>query len=278
MKRLLITRLLNQWPWPVLAAAVSIAILAPLLQTQDPYAQSLLARNLGPSAQHWLGTDSFGRDMLARLIAGTRLTLWVAVASTCIAFIGGVGLGAIGCLVGGAVRTVIYAGFDMVLTMPPILLSLALMVALGVGTGSVIMAVGIAYMPLFAYVTKAIHERESAAGYVTAARVIGVPPFAIAWRHVLPNAIGTLLTQVAIVMPRAITTESVLSFFGMGVAPDVPTWGRIIATAAGFAEQAPYSLLFPVLALALTTLSLSLVGTRLRERLDPLSKQMASGG
>ncbi|NVZ67454.1 ABC transporter permease subunit, partial [Pseudomonas gingeri] len=104
-----------------------------------------------------------------------------------------------------------------------------------------------------------------------------VSPLAIAWRHVLPNAVGTLLTQIAIVMPRAITTESVLSFVGMGVAPDVPTWGRIIATATGFAEQAPFSLLFPVLALALTTLSLSLVGNRLRENLDPLSKHRAAG-
>lgn len=144
-------------------------------------------------------------------------------------------------------------------------------------TSSVILAVGIAFMPLFAYVTRAVYERESAAGYVTAARVIGVSPLAIAWRHVMPNAIGTLLTQIAIVMPRAITTESVLSFFGMGVAPDVPTWGRIIASAAGFAEQAPLSLLFPVLALALTTLSLSMVGNRMREHFDPLSKPLASG-
>ncbi|MCW2271845.1 ABC transporter permease [Pseudomonas sp. JUb96] len=270
-------RIIKQWPWLVLGTAVLIALLAPLLATQDPYAQSLLARNLAPSAQHWLGTDSFGRDILARLVAGTRLTLLVAVAATCIAFMGGVGLGLIGCLAGGITRTVIYAGFDMILTLPAILLSLALMVALGVGTSSVILAVGIAFMPLFAYVTRAVYERESAAGYVTAARVIGVSPLAIAWRHVMPNAIGTLLTQIAIVMPRAITTESVLSFFGMGVAPDVPTWGRIIASAAGFAEQAPLSLLFPVLALALTTLSLSMVGNRMREHFDPLSKPLASG-
>ncbi|MGY2198009.1 ABC transporter permease [Pseudomonas gingeri] len=271
------SRVIRQWPWLVLGVAVLIAILAPLLPIQDPYYQNLLARNLAPSTHHWLGADSFGRDILARLITGTRLTLIVAVAATGIAFFGGVGLGLIGCLAGGVTRAVIYGGFDMILTMPAILLSLALMLALGVGTGSVIIAVGIAYMPLFAYVARAIHERESAAGYVTAARVIGVSPLAIAWRHVLPNAVGTLLTQIAIVMPRAITTESVLSFFGMGVAPDVPTWGRIIATATGFAEQAPFSLLFPVLALALTTLSLSLVGNRLRENLDPLSKQRAAG-
>jgi ABC-type dipeptide/oligopeptide/nickel transport system permease subunit len=271
------SRLIKQWPWLILGIALMIALLAPLLPIQDPYYQSLLARNLAPTSQHWLGTDSFGRDILARLVAGTRLTLIVAVAATSIAFLGGVGLGIIGCVAGGVSRGVIYAGFDIIRTMPPILLSLALMVALGVGTGSVILAVGTAYMPLFAYVTRAIHERESAAGYVTAARVIGVSATSIAWRHVLPNAIGTLLTQIAIVMPRAITTESVLSFFGMGVAPDVPTWGRIIATAVSFAEEAPFSLLFPVLALALTTLSLSLVGNRLRDSLDPLNKQLAAG-
>lgn len=169
-------RFLRQWPWLVLGIAVAIALFAPLLPTQDPYVQNLLARNLGPGAQHWLGTDSFGRDILARLVAGTRLTLIVALAATGIALVGGVGLGILGCVAGGVTRGVIYAGFDINRTMPTILLSLALMVALGVGTGSVILAVGIAYMPLFAYVTRAVHERESVAGYVTAARVIGVSP------------------------------------------------------------------------------------------------------
>jgi len=193
----------------------------------------------------------------------------VAACAAAIALAGGAGLGIAACLAGRPARALVYAIFDMIRTLPPILLSLALMVSLGVGTLSVILAVGIAFMPLFGYVARAVYEREMASGYVTAARVLGIGGATIAWRHVLPNAAGALLTQLAIVVPRAVVTESVLSFFGLGVSPDVPTWGRIIATSVAFAEQAPTSLLFPVLALALTTLSLSVAGNRLRERFDP---------
>ena len=244
-------------PWVLLAVALTAAAIGPLLPGLDPYHQDLLARNLPPGPGHWLGTDS-------------RLTLLVAVCSAGIALLGGAGLGLMGCVAGGPARGAVYAAFDMIRTLPPILLSLALMVSLGVGTLSVILAVGIAFMPLFGYVARAVYEREMASGYVAAARVLGIAPAAIAWRHVLPNAAGALLTQVAIVVPRAIVTESVLSFFGLGVSPDVPTWGRIIATAVSYAEQAPASLLLPVLALALTTLSLSVLGNRLRDRFDPL--------
>jgi ABC-type dipeptide/oligopeptide/nickel transport system permease subunit len=254
----------------VVGISVLLAVFGASLLSQDPLSQNLLARNLGPSAAHWLGTDSFGRDIAARLVAGTRLTLVVALLASLLALVGGAGLGLAGCVIGGRTRALVYAGFDIVRTMPPILLSLALMVALGVGTSSVILAVGIAFMPLFAYVARAVYEREMASGYVAAARVIGAGPWAIAGRHVLPNMLGAMLTQVAIVLPRAVTTESVLSFFGLGVAPEVPTWGRIIATSVEFAEQAPTSLLFPVLALALLTLSLAVVGDRLRKHLDPL--------
>jgi peptide/nickel transport system permease protein len=271
-----VTRVLRHWPWVLLGAALLVAAFGPVLPGQDPYYQDLLARNLAPSARHWLGTDSFGRDVLARLVAGTRLTLIVAVCSAGIALLGGAAAGLAACVAGRVIRAVVYAGFDMIRTLPPILLSLALMVALGVGTASVVLAVGIAFMPLFGYVGRAVYEREMAAGYVLAARVLGASPAVIAWRHVLPNAAGALLTQLAIVVPRAIVTESVLSFFGLGVSPDVPTWGRIIAAAVPFAEQAPLSLLFPVLALALTSLSLSIAGNRLRGRFDPLSQPISS--
>jgi ABC-type dipeptide/oligopeptide/nickel transport system permease subunit len=256
--------------YAMVAVSLLVAACGSALLALDPLEQNLLSRNLAPTAAHWLGTDNFGRDVYARMIAGTRLTIVVAFLATVLALAGGAILGMIGCIVGGLLRTVIYAAFDIVRTMPPILLSLALMVALGVGTSSVILAVGIAYMPLFAYVARAVYEREMASGYVSAARVIGAGPWAIATRHVLPNITGAMLTQIAIVLPRAVTTESVLSFFGLGVSPEVPTWGRVIASAVEFAEQTPTALLFPVLALAMLTLSLAVVGDRLREHFDPL--------
>ena len=262
-----------QWHWlayAVVAASVMVAVFGPSLLTQDPFAQDFLARNLGPSAGHWLGTDSFGRDTAARLISGTRLTLTVSILATLLALAGGAGIGLIGCVIGGRTRAVVYAGFDIVRTMPAILLSLALMVALGIGTRSVIVAVGVAFMPLFAYLARAVYEREMASGYVAAARVIGAGPWAIAVRHVLPNMLGALLTQVAIILPRAVVTESVLSFFGLGAAPEIPTWGRIIASAVEFAEAAPASLMCPVIALASLSLALAVTGDRLRRRFDPL--------
>lgn len=269
------TRRRRHVPWHWLAYAIAglallMAALGPALLQHDPLAQSFLIRNQPPSAAHWLGTDSFGRDTAARLIAGTRLTLGVSILSTLLALAGGAGLGLIGCVLGARPRALIYALFDMVRTMPAILLSLALMVALGIGVRSVVVAVGISFMPLFAYVSRAVYEREMTAGYVDAARVLGAGPWTIAYRHVLPNMLGALLTQVAIVLPRAVVIESVLSFFGLGASPEVPTWGRIIASAVEFAEQAPASLLFPVLALALLTLSLAVAGDRLRRCLDPL--------
>lgn len=272
-------RYLIRWHWfayAVVVLSVLIAVFGSALLTQDPIGQDLLARNSAPSSAHWLGTDNFGRDVFARMVAGTRLTVLVAFLASALALMGGAGLGIIGCVAGGPVRALIYAAFDIVRTMPPILLSLALMVALGIGTGSVILAVGIAYMPMFAYVARAVYQREMASGYVDAARVIGAGRWAIASRHVLPNIAGALLTQIAIVLPRAVTTESVLSFFGLGVSPEVPTWGRVIATAVDFAEQTPTSLLFPVLALALLTLSLAVVGNHLRSHFDPL-RPMTSG-
>ncbi|GAA5231960.1 ABC transporter permease [Verticiella sediminum] len=269
---------LSRWPWAVLAAIVLVALAGPWLAGHDPYAQDLLARNQPPSPAHWLGTDNFGRDLLSRLVAGTGLTLLVALGASLLALVGGAGLGIAACALGRPARAIVFAGFDIVRTLPAILLALALMVAMGVGTASVILAVGVAFMPQFGYVARAVYERETASGYVLAARTLGVAPATIAWRHIMPNAAGALLTQLAIILPRTIVTESVLSFFGLGVSPDEPTWGRIIATAVPYAERAPSALLFPVLALALTSLALSLAGNQLRLRYDPLQRPTAAQG
>jgi ABC-type dipeptide/oligopeptide/nickel transport system permease subunit len=249
----------------VLAVVVLAGLAAALGFTQDPYAQDILARNQGPSATHWLGTDQFGRDLLARLTTGAGMTLWVAICATLVALLGGAGVALLACVAGGWLRAGVFMVFDLLRTMPSLLVALALMTAAGAGTTSVVFSIGLTFAPLFAYVASAAYDRERVAGYVTAARLLGGSSRWVAWRHVLPNVTGALITQVAIVMPRAITTESVLSFLGMGVAPDTPTWGRIIAAASAFAEQAPSSLALPVILLALTTLSISVIGHSVRD-------------
>jgi len=262
----------SAWPWALLAVLAATGLAAALGLTQDPYAQDFMARNQGPSPAHWLGTDQFGRDLMSRLMAGAWLTLSVAAGATLMALLGGAGVALAACMIGGWVRAAVFTVFDLLRTLPPILVGLAIMTALGAGTVTVIFAIGLTFAPLFAYIASAAYDRERLAGYAMAARLMGGSTLSVAWRHMLPNIAGALITQAAIVMPRAVTTESVLSFLGVGVAPDTPTWGRIIAAASEYAEEAPLSLAVPVLTLACTTLALSLIGHRLRraERLDPV--------
>ncbi|NKE43855.1 ABC transporter permease [Roseomonas frigidaquae] len=257
----------------ILAAALLVAILGPMLVPHDPLVQELAARNAPPDALHWLGRDHLGRDILARLAAGTRISLAVALGATLLAVLVGAGLGLAAEALGRWPSFLVFGAFDMVRALPSILLALTLMVALGVGMAPLILALGIAFAPHMALVARAAWRRESAAGYVAAARVMGAAPLATLRRHVLPNIAGALVTQASIIMPRAITTESVLSFFGLGVAPETPSWGRMISGATRFAEAAPHAVLAPVLALCLVTLGFALAGDRLRLALDPLRER-----
>ncbi|AWB34877.1 ABC transporter permease [Orrella marina] len=266
MARQIVSKTMSKyWPWTVLTIVVVAGLLSTFGLTQDPYAQDFMARNQGPGADHWLGTDQFGRDLLARLMAGAWLTLGVSASATAVALAAGAGIALFACRTGGLFRQTVFTVFDLLRTLPAILVGLVIMTAMGAGTLTVILAVGLTFAPLFAYITSATYDRERVAGYAVAARLMGGTSTWVAWRHMLPNMTGALITQIAIVLPRAITTESVLSFLGVGVAPDIPTWGRIIAAASDYAEQAPWSLATPVLILAGTTLTLSVIGHRLRD-------------
>lgn len=259
----------------ILGLALLFAMLGPSVVPHDPLTQDLAARNAPPDAVHLLGRDHLGRDVLARLAAGTRISLAVALGATLLALLLGAGLGLATEALGRWPSFLLFGTFDMVRAMPSILLALTLMVALGVGIWPLIIALGVAYAPHLALVARAVWRREDASGYVAAARVMGAAPLATLWRHVLPNIAGALVTQAAIIMPRAITTESVLSFFGLGVSPETPSWGRMISGASRFAESAPHAVLAPVLALCVVTLGFALVGDRLRLALDPLRDHKA---
>jgi peptide/nickel transport system permease protein len=257
----------------ILAVALVVAVLGPSLLPHDPLAQSLSVRNAPPDATHWLGRDHLGRDIAARLAAGTRISLLVALGATLLSVVLGAGLGLVAEASGRWASFAVFGAFDMVRALPSILLAMTLMVALGTGMAPLVLALGIAFAPHMAMVARAAWRRETASGYVAAARVMGAPRLATLGRHILPNVAGALVTQAAIVVPRAITTESVLSFFGLGVAPETPSWGRMIAGAARFAEAAPHAVLAPVAALCLVTLGFALLGNRLRLALDPLRER-----
>lgn len=256
----------------IVTVALVIALIGPWLYTHDPYDQDFAAMAAAPSLEHWFGTDELGQDVYSRLLLGCRLSLLIGISAALVSVLAGGALGLAAVSVGGAVEFTAFALIDLVRAMPGILFALAMVVALEPGTFSVVLALGISFAPIFARVVRATYERESAMPYVAAARTFGAGPLRAAFRHVLPNIAGALITQFAIIVPRCIVLESVLSFLGLGVSPETPTWGRMIASGITTIEEAPFAALAPVVALSLLTLGLSLIGDRVRLLFDPLRR------
>ncbi|HZX82835.1 MAG TPA: ABC transporter permease, partial [Reyranella sp.] len=229
-----------------------------------------------PGPEHWLGTDHIGRDVFSRLVMGARTTLLVGFGGAFAAFVFGAGFGLIALSLGRVSEAILFGAIDLVRAMPGVLLALLLIVALGEGVGPVTIALGISFAPFFAYVARAIYHREAAKDYVAAARLFGGDPLHVLRVHLAPNLIGVLVTQTAILLPRCIVTESVLSFLGLGSSPDSPTWGRMVAEGSRYIELAPHAILAPVLAIILLTLSLSFFGDTVRRKLDPLREEAGS--
>jgi ABC-type dipeptide/oligopeptide/nickel transport system permease subunit len=256
----------------IVLAIVALATIAPLIARYDPLYQDLLTIYAPPSAEHLLGVDHLGRDVLSRLLMGARTTLLVGFGGMLVAFTLGaaVALGALA--LGRVAETIVFGAIDLIRAMPGILLALLFIVALGSGLVPVAFALGISFAPLVAYVARAAYKREMAQDYVRAASVFGGSRRHILTHHVLPNIVGGLVTQAAIVLPRCVVSESVLSFLGLGSQPDAPTWGRMVADASTAIASAPHAALAPVVAIVLLTVSLSMVGDALRVRLDPLRR------
>jgi ABC-type dipeptide/oligopeptide/nickel transport system permease subunit len=262
----------SPWRMPLLLLGLValLALLGPLLAPQDPLWQDLAARNVTPQPGAWLGTDNLGRDVLSRLLAGARITVLVAAGASALALTVGAGLGLAALAAGTVPAALVFGLIDMIRALPAVLLGLALMVALGTGVGPVTIAIGLSLAPTVAVVARQAWLREREAAYVEAAVASGTHPAVILRRHIAPNVAGALITQAAIILPRAVTTESVLSFLGLGVSPETPTWGRMIAAGLPFVERAPHAVLAPVIALSLLTLVLALAGDRIRLAADPL--------
>ena len=254
----------------LLAVIALVAVAAPWIVPYDPLDQDLLAINHAPDAAHWLGTDHIGRDVLSRLLIGARTTLAVGLGGAAAAFVLGAALGLAALALGRVTEAIVFGGIDLVRAMPNVLLALLVIVAFGAGLGPVAIALGISFAPFFAYVARATYRREIAQDYVRAARTFGGSTTHILRLHVLPNLVGGLVTQAAILLPRCVVTESVLSFLGLGSSPDAPTWGRMVADASRYIEAAPHAAVAPVCALVTLTVSLSLIGDHVRRQLDPL--------
>jgi peptide/nickel transport system permease protein len=252
----------------LLAVLVIAAVLAPWLTGTDPNAMRVRLRFRPPSAAAWFGTDNYGRDVFARVLYGARLSLTIGLSVALMS-------GAIGALIGVAAAWFrrldawLMRVMDALLAFPAILLAIGISAALGPQAISVIVALGIAYVPRTARIVRAstlvIREME----YVEAARVAGAGHLWVILRHVLPNALGPLIVQMTFVFAYAILAEAALSFLGIGPPPPAPSWGNIIAEGRDYSLEAWWIMLFPGAAISLAALGANLLGDGLRDVLDP---------
>ena len=246
------------------------AIFAPLLAPADPSRLDLPHRLASPSPHHPFGTDELGRDILARILFGARISLLVAVSVVSISVLVGVLAGSLAGFYGGLADTVlnVYVS-NAFLALPGILLAISFVAFLGPGLGNVIVALAISswvgYARLVRAQVMAVKERE----FVDAARALGSSDLRLLTRHILPNIVQPLIVQAAIGMAGAVLAEATLSFLGLGVPPPAPSWGAMLNDARSHLFDSPHLLLFPALAVMLLVLSFNFLGDALRDYLDP---------
>jgi len=253
----------------VVLAAVAVALLAPRLAPYDPLKQDLGNALARPDRAHLLGTDNVGRDVLSRVMWGTRISLVAGFVSVVIAAVAGSLLGLLAGYWGGRADGLLMRLMDAVLAFPPLVLALALGGVLGAGLTGVLIALGVVYTPTFARLMRGQVLTIRAREYVEAARVLGAPGWRIAWRHVLPNAATPIVVQASLSVAFAILAEASLSFLGLGIQPPDASWGSMINAGRGYLQQAPWIVFGPGAALFLTVLGLNFLGDAVRDALDP---------
>ena len=253
----------------LLGIVVIAAITAPIIAPYDPIATAPRESLQGSSLEHLLGTDQLGRDVLSRIIFGSRTSIMVGVVAVGLAMVVGVPLGLISGYFGGLIDHVIMRTMDAVIAFPALVLALAIVGALGPGTFQIMVAIGISSVPLYARLTRGqvltIREQD----YVHAARSLGASDLRVIARHVLPNSLSPLIVQGSLGVAFAILAEAGLSFLGVGVQPPSPTWGGMLSKALPLIERAPLLSIYPGIAIFLTVLAINTLGDALRDVLDP---------
>lgn len=253
----------------VFLAVVVMALFANVIAPHDPLAQGIGPSLEGPSLKHWAGTDSFGRDILSRIIHGARIALAVGILAVLLAMAVGVTLGLISGYYGGVVDAIIMRVMDGLFAFPIIILAIAMMAIMGFGVRNVIIAVAVGFIAPFARVTRGDVLAVKEEPYIEAARLAGVGNLTIIFRHVLPNVLAPIIVQGALRVSGAIIIEAGLSFLGLGPPPPTPVWGSMIAEGRNFIVMAPHISTIPGIALMLTVVGLNLFGDGLRDTLDP---------
>ena len=254
----------------IIVAVVGIsAFCAPLISPYDPLATDLYGRLKPPSLQHPLGTDNLGRDLLSRIIWGARVSLKVGVISVGIGMTAGVLIGLIGAYFGGFVEKTIFSFVDLLLSIPSLLLALAVVATLGPGIVQVMVAVGVSLVPAFARVTRGSVLTVKEQNYVLAARALGASHVDIMLRHILPNVLTPIIVLATLNCAFALIMEAALSFLGIGVQPPDPTWGSILSEGQATIRTASWVSIFSGLSITITVMGFNLLGDGLRDMLDP---------
>ncbi len=248
----------------VLAAAVSL-----VWTPWSPYEMDMPSKMQPPSGSHWLGTDSFGRDVASLLLVGARASILVGVIAVGIGLVVGTSLGLLAAARRGWVEEAIMRFADFSLAFPAILSAIMMTAVFGPGIVNAIVAIGIYNVPTFARITRASANAIWSREYIAAARACGKGAFAITFGHVLPNISAVLIVQITIRFAIAILAEAALSYLGLGTQPPQPSWGRMLSEAQTLMFQAPLLAVFPGVAIALAVLGLNLLGDGLRDLLDP---------
>ena len=253
----------------IVVAFIMLALFAPWIAPHDPVATSWGAIRKAPSVAHWFGTDEIGRDVLSRVIWGTRASLLAGVVSVSISLLLGVPIGLIAGFVGGVVDGFISRVTDAFLACPFLILAIALAAFLGPSLTNAMIAIGISATPIFVRLTRAQVINVKVEDYVEAARALGNPPWRIAIRHVLPNVTAPLIVQATLAIAAAVIAEASLSFLGLGQQPPQPSWGSMLNTAKNYIDNAPWMAIWPGVSIFLLVLSFNVVGDGLRDALDP---------
>jgi peptide/nickel transport system permease protein len=270
-------RTLRRYGLPSLGLAIIVtwmivAILAPYLIGYPPDLVDVAIRLQPPSWSHWLGTDLLGRDVLTRLLFGSRISLFTGIVVVVVAAVFGTLVGGIAAYARGKTEEIVMRITDLVLCFPPIILALAIAAALGIGATNTIIAMLVVWWPKFARLARSMIIVQRSQEYVEAAVVVGLKPSRILIRHIMPNSIGPLIVLVTLDVGNAIITFAGLSFLGLGVVPPTPEWGSMVSEGRELIEQW-WVAAFPGLAILSIVLGFNFLGDGVRDWLDPKSRR-----
>lgn len=256
----------------IITVLILVAIAGPYIAPFEPTEMNMGERFAPPSLEHPLGTDDFGRDTLSRIIFGARVSLQVGIIAVGIAASVGTLLGMIAGYGNRILDEIIMRSMDVLFAFPAILLAIAILAALGKGIANAMIAIGIVYIPIFARIARgavlSIREEE----FIEAARAFGATDRRILMRHILPNAMAPLIVETSLSLGFAILAEAALSFFGLGVQPPDPSWGRMLSEGRSYFGQSVWLAIFPGLAIVITVMGFNFLGDGLRDAMDPSLK------